>query len=87
MWHEREEGLTDQFASYIKRNGASEDDAAAIMGSQRPSKFLGLRPPREFHRMADGEIIQMGRRDWRVITARGHSPEHASSSIAKPTRS
>ena len=78
MWHEREEGLTDQFASYIKRNGASEDDAAAIMGSQRPSKFLGLRPPREFHRMADGEIIQMGRRDWRVITARGHSPEHAS---------
>ena len=30
MWHEREEGLNEQFVSHIKCNGASDDDAAAI---------------------------------------------------------
>ena len=48
------------------------------MGSQRPSRYLGLKPPREFQRIADGDVVTMGKRDWRVITAGGHSPEHAS---------
>jgi glyoxylase-like metal-dependent hydrolase (beta-lactamase superfamily II) len=78
MWHEREEGLNEQFASYMKRNGAADEDAAAVMGAQRPSKYLGLRPPREFSRIKDGDAVTMGQRDWRVITAGGHSPEHAS---------
>lgn len=78
MWHEREEGVSDQFASHIRRNGASDDDVAAIMGTQRPSKYLGLRPPREFTRIRDGNVVAMGQREWRVITAGGHSPEHAS---------
>jgi hypothetical protein len=30
MWHEREEGLNEQFVSFIKCNGAPDDDAAAI---------------------------------------------------------
>ena len=50
MWHEREEGPDDQFTAFMKRNGASDDDAAAIVAAQRPSKFLGLRPPLEFIR-------------------------------------
>lgn len=78
MWHEREEGLTDQFADYMKRNGASADDVATIVGAQRPSKYLGLKPPREFSRIKDGDTVSMGKREWRVITAGGHSPEHAS---------
>ena len=36
------------------------------------------RPPREFARIKDGDVVTMGQRDWRVITAGGHSPEHAS---------
>lgn len=78
MWHERDEGLSEQFADYMKRNGASADEAAAIMGAQRPSKHLGLKPPREFSRIKDGDTVSMGKREWRVITAGGHSPEHAS---------
>jgi glyoxylase-like metal-dependent hydrolase (beta-lactamase superfamily II) len=77
-WHEREEELNEQFVFYMKRNGASDDDAAAIAGAQRRSKYLGLRPPREFTRIRDGDVIAMGQREWRVITAGGHSPEHAS---------
>ena len=77
MWHEREEGPDEQFASFMKRNGASDDDAARIMEAQRQSKYLGLRPPREFIRIRDGDVVAMGQREWRVITAGGHSPEHA----------
>jgi glyoxylase-like metal-dependent hydrolase (beta-lactamase superfamily II) len=78
MWHEREEGPNEQLVSFMKCNGASDDDAAAIVGTQRKQKYLGLRPPREFTRIRDGEVLAMGQRDWRVITAGGHSPEHAS---------
>jgi len=78
MWHEREEGPNEQLVSFMKCNGASDDDAAAIVGTQRKQKYLGLRPPREFTRIHDGEVFAMGQRDWRVITAGGHSPEHAS---------
>jgi len=82
MWHEREEGPDQQLAIFMKRNGADDDDAAGIMEAQRKlkslgSQYLGLRPPREFIRVRDGDIIAMGQREWRVITAAGHSPEHA----------
>ena len=48
--------------------------------SWKPSagrNYLGLRPPREFIRIRDGDVVAMGQREWRVITAGGHSPEHA----------
>ena len=61
----------------MKRNGASDDDAAKIIEAQRKSKYLGLRPPREFIRIRDGDVVAMGQREWRVITAGGHSVEHA----------
>jgi glyoxylase-like metal-dependent hydrolase (beta-lactamase superfamily II) len=77
MWHEREEGQDEHFAAFIKRNGASDDDAAKIMEAQRKSKYLGLRPPREFIRIRDGDVVAMGQREWLTITAGGHSPEHA----------
>ena len=36
MWHEREEGPDEHFAAFMKRNGASDDDAAANHGSPAP---------------------------------------------------
>jgi glyoxylase-like metal-dependent hydrolase (beta-lactamase superfamily II) len=78
MWHEREEGPDEQFASFMKRNGASDNDATRIVEAQRRLKYLALRPPREFIRIRDGNVVAMGQREWRVITAGGHSPEHAS---------
>jgi len=77
MWHEREETADEQFAAFMKRNGASDDDAAKIMQAQRKSKYLGLRPPREFIRIRDGDVVAMGQREWLTITVGGHSVEHA----------
>lgn len=76
-WHERDEDVGEHFAAFLKRNGASGDDASRIAEAQRRSAFLGGRPPREFIRARDGDVIGMGKRDWRVITAGGHSAEHA----------
>jgi len=47
-------------AAFMNRNGASDDDAAKIMEAQRRSKYLGLRPPREFIRIRDGDVVAMG---------------------------
>jgi len=33
--------------------------------------------PYSYNRMEDGSIITIGRRKWRVVIGRGHSPEHA----------
>ena len=77
QWHEREAQPDEQRAAFMKRNGASDDDVAQIMGGLRHPAYLGLRPPREFIRIRDGDTFEMGRRAWKVITAGGHSVEHA----------
>ena len=33
--------------------------------------------PEAFHRLADGDRLQMAGQDWQVMVGRGHSPEHA----------
>lgn len=33
--------------------------------------------PRQYVRIMDGDVLRIGARDWRVITAFGHAPEHA----------
>ena len=78
QWHERDEAQDEQLASFMTRNGASAEEAAGITGSLRKSRYLGLRPPREFIRICDGDAVAMGQRDWKVMTTGGHSSEHAS---------
>jgi glyoxylase-like metal-dependent hydrolase (beta-lactamase superfamily II) len=34
------------------------------------------RMPDAFHRLLDGDVINIGAREWRVIAGNGHSPEH-----------
>ena len=33
--------------------------------------------PRSYTRLKDGDVLDIGGRDWRVIVGSGHSPEHA----------
>ncbi len=33
--------------------------------------------PQAFERLNDGDVLQIGSRDWHVLVGRGHSPEHA----------
>jgi len=46
---------------------------------QRTTHYAdGVRLAASFRRIADGELLHIGGRPWRVIVGRGHSPEHAS---------
>ena len=33
--------------------------------------------PAGFKRIQDGDVLKIGGRDWRIVTGRGHSPEHS----------
>ena len=33
--------------------------------------------PAGFKRLQDGDVLDIGGRDWRIVTGRGHSPEHS----------
>ena len=33
--------------------------------------------PHSYHRLHEGQPVQIGRQEWQVITGHGHSPEHA----------
>lgn len=43
-----------------------------------PAALGALAPlPDRFVRIAEGDVLRIGGRDWRVMTAGGHAPEHA----------
>lgn len=46
--------------------------------SQRRSGFSGLVEPlpRSFHRISDGEVLEIGGHRWEAVMGHGHSPEH-----------
>ncbi|MFI4966970.1 MAG: MBL fold metallo-hydrolase [Caulobacterales bacterium] len=52
---------------------AVEDYKARFCGFGRALHAL----PDSFHRLNDGDEIEIGRRMWRVVVGSGHSPEHA----------
>jgi glyoxylase-like metal-dependent hydrolase (beta-lactamase superfamily II) len=72
----RDDADLDRRVAYYRRNGVAEA-ATALMrkrGNPYPSLVGGL--PFQFMPIADGERVIVGDHAWRVITARGHSPEH-----------
>ena len=60
--------------------GAGWDDEALERGRSRG--WSGFRRiitplPLGYKRLADGDLVTIGKRRWRVVTGSGHSPEHA----------
>ena len=55
-------------------------DTASLEALQtRKHYYASMVPavPQAYRRLHDGEAVQIGGRDWRIITGFGHSPEHA----------
>ncbi len=70
-------GGGDPAADFYALHGMqSADDLAAVRG--RKHYFSNLVPsvPRTFKRMQEGDLIQIGQRQWRCISGFGHAPEH-----------
>jgi glyoxylase-like metal-dependent hydrolase (beta-lactamase superfamily II) len=65
-------------AQYMARNGC-EPSLLKRFAADRSTFSTALGPlPRQIERLRDGEAVRMGGRDWRVMTAGGHTEEHAS---------
>ena len=58
--------------------GWSEEavEAARASGWSRMGRMV-FRLPYGYRRMTDGQRMQFGRHEWRVVVGSGHSPEHA----------
>src|SRR5207247_194664 len=73
----REDADLDRRLAHYRRHGIAEEHTAKMRA--RGNHYPGLVGALPFHFMpiADGETVVVDGRRWRVITARGHSPEHA----------
>ena len=62
---------------FLAAHGLTEPEKQQAL-RERPPYFTSLVPalPRTFRRLAEGDSLQIGGRNWRCISGRGHSPEH-----------
>ncbi len=70
---------TPQFALDFYASVGFDEDMLARVRDRGFNHFRqAMSPvPMGFNRIADGDILRIGKRDWQVIVGRGHSPEHA----------
>ncbi len=64
---------------HFSRHGLVDPEAREKI-SQRANYYPDLVPdvPAHFNRLMDGQSLQIGGREWRIIVGYGHAPEHAS---------
>ena len=60
---------------YFDRTGISETNRNALLNNQHYNHLVPS-VPSSYHRLKDGQHLQIGRHQWEVITTRGHAPEH-----------
>lgn len=64
-------------AAHFARHGLVDEKAQEQI-RQRGSYYSDLvqQPPANYKRLMDGDILEIGGRDWRCIVGYGHAPEH-----------
>ncbi|MCX7898067.1 MAG: MBL fold metallo-hydrolase [Rhodocyclaceae bacterium] len=63
---------------FYRRHGLDEARAAALRARGNAYRQGVTKLPTRFQRVFDGDVIRIGRHDWRVIVGFGHAPEHMS---------
>ncbi|MFT8243998.1 MBL fold metallo-hydrolase [Roseomonas sp. BN140053] len=70
-------GMTAHQVDFARRAGCPED-YLAFLANRGPLFARAVVPvPRAFTRIAGGDTLRIGGRDWRVLTGGGHAPEMA----------
>ncbi|MBA55034.1 MAG: hypothetical protein CMK89_11320 [Pseudomonadales bacterium] len=60
---------------YFNQTGISETDRNALLDNKDYNHLVSS-VPAAYHRIQDGDRIQIGSQQWEAITTRGHAPEH-----------
>jgi glyoxylase-like metal-dependent hydrolase (beta-lactamase superfamily II) len=68
---------SDATARLFAEHGLDPERVAAIKGRGNSYRKIVSEPPTRFVRMMDGDAIDIGGNNWRVIVGWGHAPEHA----------
>ncbi|WP_198376514.1 MBL fold metallo-hydrolase [Neoroseomonas rubea] len=77
LWFDTGEEMIAHQAEFARLAGAPDDYVAFLRG-RGPLYVRSVAPlPRAFRCIADGEVLRIGERAWRVITGQGHAPDMA----------
>ncbi len=63
---------------FFRDHGLPEERLAPLTRRGNPYRRGVPSLPGHYRRLRDGDVLRIGARDWRVIVAHGHAPEHAS---------
>ena len=76
-WRSREAADVERRLEHYRRHGVGEEALARLR--RRGNHYPGLVPTvaPAFHCLREGDVLPIGERRWRVLTVRGHAPEHA----------
>ncbi len=69
--------IGEEFLAFYRRAGFDEDQIEVARGRLGRYGKAVSKIPTSFRRIAEGEVIDIGGRDWRVVVGTGHAPEHA----------
>ena len=76
-YSEHSEELVRHSRMFYHAAGFSKDLMAAVEGRGNPYPTRVSAIPRNYHKIAEGDTIDIGGRGWKVMIGTGHSPEHA----------
>ena len=68
--------VIDHMLAFYRRAGCGPEFLKAIseIGATYPKRVTPV--PRAFHRMREGDELEIGGSRWRIVVGTGHSPEH-----------
>jgi len=64
--------------AFFKANGLGSEHDTNLATRGNFYRNSVLRPPRGYRRMLDGDLLDIGGNEWKVIVGYGHAPEHVS---------
>jgi len=78
LWMSGSKGFPEEELEFLFKAGVARSFEEKIRSAGFGNFKRGVHElPYSFNRLEDGSIITLGRRQWRVVVGRGHSPEHA----------
>ncbi|WP_341643887.1 MBL fold metallo-hydrolase [Thauera sp. SDU_THAU2] len=70
------EPLPEPMLRFYLRAGMGRERIEEMFAKLRRDPFMPPQPA-SFSRLREGQVLNIGGRDWRVVIGEGHSPEHA----------
>lgn len=77
LYWDKDERIPKQQIEFFKRHGLSFEWAEALIHNRINYRHRLSPPPNSFQPMVEGDILTIGKYQWRVIIGLGHAPEHA----------